>query len=66
MPANGSVHLVGRTNRPRLTEVEIFAFDPDSGEQVGQLRVQAELPRRHPGEEGRWCVDQQSAEPVTE
>jgi hypothetical protein len=58
VPASGSVHLVGRTSRPRLTEVEIFAFDPDDGEQVGQLRVQAELPsKHHPGEDGEWCVD---------
>lgn len=66
VPAGGSVHLVGRTNRPRLTEVEIFAFDPGSAEPVGQLRVQAELPRHHPGEEGEWCADPQSGEPVTE
>jgi hypothetical protein len=66
VPGGGSVHLVGRTNRPRLTEVEIFAFDPDSADQVGQLRVQAELPRHHPGEEGEWCADLPPEEPVTE
>lgn len=66
VPAGGSVHLVGRTSRPRLTEVEIFAFDPDTDEQVGQLRVQAELPRHHPGQEGEWCADEQSGERVTE
>ncbi|HSP38921.1 MAG TPA: hypothetical protein VLR26_14340 [Frankiaceae bacterium] len=55
VPAGGSVHLVGRTSRPRLTEVELFAFDPSTGEPVGQLRVQAELPRHHPGEDGDWC-----------
>ncbi len=57
VPASGSVHLVGRTARPKLTEVEVFAFDPDDGEQVAELRVQAELPRKHPGEDGHWCVD---------
>jgi hypothetical protein len=62
VPAGGAVHLVGRTNRPRLTEVEIFAFDPETDEQVGQLRVQAELPRRHPGEEGEWCAEAQPGE----
>jgi hypothetical protein len=56
VPASGSVHLVGRTSRPRLTEVEIFAFDVATREQVGQLRVQAELPKRHPGAEGVWCA----------
>lgn len=58
VPAHGSVHLVGRTNRPRMTEVEIFAFDPDTSEQVAELRVQAELPKHHPGENGAWCRDE--------
>jgi hypothetical protein len=57
VPPHSSVHLVGRTGRPRLTEVEIFAFDAATDERVGELRVQAELPRRHPGEDGTWCSD---------
>lgn len=57
VPAEGSTHLVGRTVRPRLTEVEIFAFDPVSREPVGELRVQVELPRHHPGADGRWCSE---------
>jgi hypothetical protein len=61
VPAHGSVHLVGRTSRPRLTEVEIFAFDPDTSEQVAELRVQAELLRNHPGENGHWCAQDEDA-----
>jgi hypothetical protein len=57
VPPHAATHLVGRTGRPRLTEVEIFAFDPGTAEQVGELRVQVELPRRHPGQNGRWCSE---------
>jgi hypothetical protein len=61
VPASGSVHLVGRTSRPRLTEVEIFAFDATTRERVGELRVQAELRKHHPGAEGDWCSDESAA-----
>jgi hypothetical protein len=55
VPANSSTHLVGRTSRLRLTDVEIFAFDPASGDQVGSLRLLAEQPKGHPGEQPVWC-----------
>jgi hypothetical protein len=57
VPAAGSVHLVGRTSRPQLTEVEIFAFDATTSERVGELRVQAEMLKRHPGAAGQWCTE---------
>jgi hypothetical protein len=62
VPANSSTHLVGRTSRLRLTDVEIFAFDPASGDQVGSLRLLAEQPKGHPGDEPVWC----QSEPVEE
>lgn len=55
VPAHGTTHLVGRTNRPRLTEVEIFAWDPGTRQQVGALLVPAELLKHHPGGDGTWC-----------
>ena len=61
VPPHGSVHLSDAPAAPRLTEVEIFAFDPDTAEQVGELRVQAELLRNHPGENGHWCAQDEDA-----
>jgi hypothetical protein len=57
VPPHSSVHLVGRTARPRLTEVEIFAFDAADLAPVGELRVQVELARHHPGSDGQWCEE---------
>jgi hypothetical protein len=57
VPPGGATHLLGRTARPKLTEVELFAFDPVTGQQVAELQVLAELPRKHPGGDGIWCAD---------
>jgi hypothetical protein len=57
LPAHGSTHLVGRTGRPKLTEVEIFVFDEATLAQLAELRVQVELPMGHPGADGAGCTD---------
>lgn len=63
VPASGSTHLLGRTSRLQLTDVEIFAFDPGSGEPVGDLRLLVELPKGHPGDDPGWCQPDPSAQP---
>jgi hypothetical protein len=63
VPAGSSTHLVGRTSRLRLTDVEIFAFDPASGDPAGELRLLAELPKGHPGDDPVWCQPAQAADP---
>lgn len=56
VPPHGTVHLVGRTNRPRFTEVEIFVWNSSTRAQVGALRVPVELATGHPGGDGTWCA----------